>query len=294
MEPVLQEIVTLKSRHPDGPLEARFSPAQGMNLLSYKKGDIEAIDQSTRPLFEERYSGLGALIGPHFHHRKQIPPVPDPSLFPHIALLQSRGVNEPFSHGIGRYAPWTVTALSENSVEATLSGKDEWKGVRLSQLEGQDFIMSYKAALHSEGLAIDFSVASEFDSVIGLHTYYALSQGRNSVVSHVCNHLFDQGNLKPIPSEWNYNKEGLLNFDLENPCDFGFLPFPDSLKASILLKTETHSLRVQYHCENEENSWQLWHPQGASFVCIEPLSAKNPRKPCLTVSRLQILISILR
>src|SRR5687767_2858709 len=101
-EKILQNTILLRQESQDGePLEARFAPLRGMNLLSYKKGEIEAIDQSTRPLFEERSAGLGAFIGPHFHHRTLIPPVPDESLFPHIAILKARGVQEPFSHGIG-------------------------------------------------------------------------------------------------------------------------------------------------------------------------------------------------
>ena len=38
---------------------------------------------------------------------------------------------------------------------------------------------------------------------------------------------------------------------------------------------------------------QVWHPEGASFACVEPIAAKNPRKPRLTVAQLKILISIL-
>ena len=34
--------------------------------------DIEVIDQKTEPLYVERMAGLGALIGPHFHHRQKI------------------------------------------------------------------------------------------------------------------------------------------------------------------------------------------------------------------------------
>ncbi len=80
-------------------LSARFMPSKGMNLVSLKKGECEAIDQLTKPLFEERYAGLGAMIGPHFHHRleSEIQPVKNASLFP-----QTKGLKESFSHGIGR------------------------------------------------------------------------------------------------------------------------------------------------------------------------------------------------
>ena len=62
----MQYIVLKNSTENNIPLEATFAPLQGMNLLSFKKGDVEALDQTTKGLFIERYAGLGALIGPHF------------------------------------------------------------------------------------------------------------------------------------------------------------------------------------------------------------------------------------
>ena len=151
-----QRTISIRGESTDGQmLEATFAPDKGMNLLSYKKGDIEVIDQSTKGLFDERCAGLGALIGPHFHHRNSriVPPVEDKSLFPHLAALRAKGVKEPFSHGIARYVPWKVEA-SDNRIHAELSGKDEWKGVPIAQLEGQDFTMTYTASLESSGLNI--------------------------------------------------------------------------------------------------------------------------------------------
>ena len=73
------------------PLEATFIPDGGMNLVSYKLGNIEVIDQNTHSLYEERKAGLGALIGPHFHHRQHIPEFKfDDSLFPHINLIKKK------------------------------------------------------------------------------------------------------------------------------------------------------------------------------------------------------------
>src|SRR5690349_11544962 len=104
MEPIILENTT----HDGSPLQATFLPDKGMNLVSYKKGGVEVIDPSTKSLFEERYAGLGALIGPHFHRRRTdaLPKIPDESLFPHIARVKAKGVHDPFSHGIARYAPW--------------------------------------------------------------------------------------------------------------------------------------------------------------------------------------------
>jgi len=294
MEKELLETVTLRAKTVDEKtLEAIFVPEKGMNFISFKKGEIEAIEQSTHDLFEERAAGLGAMIGPHFHHRKVIPPVPDESLFPHIAGVKAKGVQEPFSHGIGRYAPWKIEEKNETSIRAILRGKDEWKGIPLSVLEGQDFTMRYVARLNTEGLLIDLSVVSDTSSVIGLHTYYALPGGRGKISAQVQENYSDKGNLKLISEKWGYQSNHTLNYSLEDDIDVGFFPFPNPLEGSILLETSTHRLKVSYLCENAENSWQLWHPKGKPFVCIEPLSAKNPRKPHLSVSRLQIFISIL-
>lgn len=43
---------------------------------------------------------------------------------------------------------------------------------------------------------------------------------------------------------------------------------------------------------SEENCWQLYHPEGASFVCIEPISSQDPRHPNLSVSAISIRLAI--
>lgn len=273
-------------------LKACFLPSKGMNFTSYSKEEREIIDQSTRPLFEERYAGLGAMIGPHFHHRKVIPTVKEPDLFPHIAKLKAKGVAEPFSHGIGRYAPWQLESVSENEIRAKLSGDDRWNGVALKDLEGQNFKMGYVAKMLPQGLEIQLFVTSETESVVGLHTYYRVDGGLGSVKCRVQNHYVDKSEIKPIPSTWNYSHDHTLTYPLDEEIDFGFHPFPDPLNGSILLESSHHRAKVNYQCFNQENSFQIWHPKDASFVCIEPLSAKDPRKPKLTSSQLKILISI--
>jgi hypothetical protein len=288
--------VWIQAKSSDGELlKACFLPAKGMNFISYKKGEKEIIDPSTRPLFEERYAGLGAMIGPHFHHRNPavIPPVKHEELFPHIARLKAKGVVEPFSHGIGRYAPWKVEMINDNEIRSTLSGEDIWNGVALKELEGQNFKMGYSAKMLPQGLEIKLFVTSETESVIGLHTYYSLGGGHGSVKCRVQDHYVTASEYKPIPSTWNYAGDHTLIYPLDQETDFGFHPFPDPLNGTIVMECPTHSVHVHYQCENQENSFQLWHPRGASFVCIEPLSAKDPRKPKLTASQLKILISIL-
>lgn len=273
--------------------KATFLPEKGMNLISFKKGGVEVIEQSTLSLFEERYAGLGALIGPHFHHRKVevIPQVQDESLFPHIARVKSKGVKEPFSHGIARYAPWSVES-SQTEFKATLSGKDKWNGIPLADLEGQNFKMTFSGKLSENGLALDLSIVSDTDSLVGIHYYYSLPGGEGKIISRVKSGTSLERDLK---SNYEIDEQGQCIIDL-NPravIDHTFYPATDSRKGLITLETSKYTLKTHYQCVCEENCWQLYHPENASFVCIEPISAQDPRHPNLSVSSLHIDLEIL-
>lgn len=268
-------------------LQAIFSPEHGMNLLSFKKGEIEVIDSSTLPIFEERLSGLGPLIGPHFHRRKTeiLPLIPNEALFPHIARIRAKGIKDPFSHGIARYAPWTQISSTSTSFYAILEGKEIWNGISLATLEGQNFKYIFKGELKKEGLFLELSIVSDTSSLVGIHYYYRLPNGKGIVKSQVQSSYLTNGRSEPTPTD--------LVFPLDREVDFTFRPFPDPLKGTIFLETEEYLLKTLYTCDCEENSWQLYHPAGASFVCIEPLSAQDPRHCNLTVSSLKIHLEIL-
>lgn len=287
--------ITLRCQAADGQLlEATFAPEAGMNMHSYRKGDCEIIDQSTKQLFDERYAGMGALIGPHFHRRNPsiVRPVKEEALFPHIARVKEKGVQDPFSHGIGRYAPWTVVEVTETSIRAVLTGKDVWNGVPLAELEGQNFKMTYDVKLTPQGLQLNLSIVSDTDSLVGIHFYYHLPQGTGTVTAQVQEIYLDDGHPKKIPEEWNYDaSEKLLIWDLAQPADYTFHP-ADPLQGKISLDAGAYRLITSYSCQSQENCWQLWHPLNASFVCIEPISAQDPHHPNLTVSSLNILLTI--
>lgn len=288
--------VTLRCEAHDGQiLEAQFLPESGMNLASYRKGNTQIIDQSTLSLFQERYAGLGALIGPHFHRRSPsiLPLIKDENLFPHIARVHAKGVQDPFSHGIARYAPWKVLEESPQRLRAVLSGKDVWNGVSVAELEGQNFTMSYEAVLSSDGLHLQLSIVSDTDSLVGFHFYYALPQGRGTVEAQVKDVYLDQGHPKNIPADWPYQAESRkLTWDLSQPADYTFHPALQALEGNILLDAISYRLKLFYRSPSQENSWQLWRPEGASFVCVEPLSAQDPRHPNLTVSSLALQLQI--
>jgi len=250
----------------EGDVKALFAPHRGMNLLSLKFGDIEVIDQSTKGLFEERSAGLGSMIGPHFHRRKEeIIPKHDLSQFSQI----NRAGPDPFSHGIGRYAPWSVS-LENNKIKAVLKGSDVWNGVKLSDLEGQDFTMTYEAGIERGGLEIMLSVVSQTDSLVGIHFYYHAREGVVTSCTKEDHHL---------------------NFSLAGETDTTFHPHPDPLKGEILLKTREYALKTTYESSSSENSWQLWRPK-ESYVCIEPISSYDPRHPNLTVSSIKIRLEL--
>jgi hypothetical protein len=274
-------------------LQATFLPEKGMNLVSFKKDDLEIIDQSTLPLFEERFAGLGALIGPHFHRRRPeiLPKIADESLFPHIARVKAKGTADPFSHGIARYAPWQASA-TPNKIKATLSGKDTWNGVPLASLEGQHFKMNYQAELTPQGLIIDLDIVSDTDSLVGIHYYYHLPKNTGRVISSVQTSYIDQGELKALPADWPIDGQHVLTFPLEKEADYTFFPYPNPRQGKIILDAETYKLITTYNCQSQENSWQLYHPKGASFVCIEPLSSQDPRHPNLSVSAIRIALEI--
>jgi hypothetical protein len=274
-------------------LQATYLPEKGMNLISFKKGELEIIDQSTRSLFEERFAGLGAMIGPHFHRRKAeiLPKITDESQFPHIARVKAKGTMDPFSHGIGRYAPWKAS-FTETTVSAQLTGKDTWNGVTLASLEGQNFSMEYNAELSSSGLHINLSVVSDTDSLVGIHHYYHLPKGTGLVKSSIKPTFLDQEGLKPIPPTWNVDEQHKMIFNLEEEADYTFYPFLNSTQGSIILDAKEYQLTTNYTCASQENCWQLYHPKGASYVCIEPISSQDPRHPNLSVSSINISLEI--
>ncbi len=291
MQPIILENQTNQGEC----LQATFLPDKGMNMISFKKGALEIIEQSTKSLFEERYAGLGSLIGPHFHHRRavSIPPIKDESLFPHIARIRAKGIPDPFSHGIARYAPWKVEA-TPTSFKALLSSKNVWNGQPLSALEGQNFKMEFSAELKANGLFLDLAIVSDTNSLVGIHYYYTLPNGKGRIISEVRNQIHNsQGELIAIPSDWSLDSQHRLTFNLNQEADFTFRPYSHPLKGDILLETTSYSLRTKYSCVCEENSWQLYHPDHASFVCIEPLSSQDPHHPNLTVSSIQIHLEVL-
>lgn len=289
----MQSIILKNATSQGETLQATFLPNQGMNLISFKRGNVEVIDQSTKSLFDERFAGLGALIGPHFHRRHSaiLPKIQDESLFPHIARVKAKGVADPFSHGIARYAPWKVNS-TQNTIHATITGKDIWNGIPLAALEGQNFTMHYTATLTSSALDITMDVVSDTDSLVGIHYYYHLPNGSGKVISAIQPEYLNSEGPKKVPSNWPMDNQHVLTFDLVEEADYTFFPFPNPREGKITLDAGAYQLVTTYQSPSQENCWQLYHPKGASFVCIEPISSKDPRHPNLSVSSINIKLEI--
>lgn len=280
----------------DGALKATFDPEKGMNMVEFSWQGKSILDPSTKSLFLERSAGLGALIGPHFHHRKEedIPPLKDPELFPFFEKLQKKGEKEMFSHGLARYVPWKVTQKEASLIQATLSSEDSYKGHLLKELEGYDFELHFQARMRQNILNIEYEFEAEKPSVIGLHYYYALEHQKGRVVSLVGPKYHHPKGWRPIEPAWLQGPTQLdFKIDPLVDADFGFCPENSLGKGSqIKLVLSDYTVQIDYETDSEENAWQLYHPKGAPYVCLEPLTAHNPREASLEKGRLSVQIKI--
>lgn len=269
-------------------LQATFLSEPGMKLISFKKNDLEVMDQTQ----EEAFSPYGSLIGPHFQSRNpKTFDLPDPFLFPHSQILKTTELKDPLFNGIARYASWNAQS-TQNEVNANLSGQDQIGQTPLSQLQGQNFQMTFRGTMTEQGLEIYMSIVSDSDSLVGFNYRYALTQSQNFITADVQDLYEEEGELKPIPSSWNYEKKR-LTFDLNQAANYHFRPFIDPLSGSILLQTPNYHLKTTYHSANDENNWQLVRSPGSPFVCIAPMSAKRSHMPNLSVSSMKVMLEIL-
>jgi hypothetical protein len=289
------EGVTITNKAKDGSvLQAVFYPERGMNMVSYKRGAVEIIDQGTRICYEERYSGLGPLVGPHFHHRyaQSIPQIKDEKLFPSIAFEHHRGETDPFPGGIARYVPWRYEATA-TKIKGEINGEDVWKGVSLAELEGQHFKMFFEAEMCDDGLHITLSIFGDKPTIVGTHHYYSLSDGEGFIVSDTAEKYYSLEEEHAFPSSWEYDHQRHLTLPVNNAgLDMFFRPHMNPLSGNVLLKTKKYNLRTVYNCVNDDNCWHLYHPRGSSYVVIGPLSSKTPSTPHSTGNFLKVRMEV--
>lgn len=298
------ELETIKLSRKDGSgrmQEAIFVPEFGMNLISYKCNSYEVMDDETVDLFAERFAGLGAVIGPHFHRRpdSEIPPLPKDGLFPHIERVLAKGVKDPFSHGIARYVPWKYSHKG-NRIFACIDGSDTYDGVALKDLEGQDFRMTMEADLTDRGLALRLKVSSEKPSVCGLHYYYRIPEDAGdfsiSSINLKKEYRSPDGQMLPLPKEWiesvrdeDANEKEMIRIPVEGSMDHTFYTDKDFSYMSIC--NHDYILCIAQE-KSLSNSWQIFHPENSSYVCVEPISSIDPRNPTSTESEVSVLLNL--
>ncbi|MDP1836110.1 MAG: hypothetical protein Q8K75_09335 [Chlamydiales bacterium] len=264
------DAIVLRSKTSDGtPLEASFAPV-GLELLSFKRGDIEVLDTSQNSF----------IIGPHFDQR-------NPGIIPNLP----QGQTDPYPFGIAHFVPWEVQN-DEMRLKATLSGKQLLDEQPLATLEGQQFTMTMIARLTAKGLGIGLSVVSDSDSITGLDCSFRLPNGSGILSSDVREQYLEGKETKSIPSTWHYDDGRRLHLDLSQPANATFHPFVNPLEANILLVTPQYRLTQKYSCQCQENSWQVIKDPQSNNVRIRMLSAKLPHRPSLTVSSLNIHLEI--
>lgn len=286
----MEDYITLQSISLSGkPLKAIFHPSNGMDLVSYQLGEIEVIEQNVPPFQHS------TLIGPHFLNRKKElleGLKKDSQLNDFMKKREEEGFSDPFQHGVSRYVAWKVESFNENKIKAALTGKELWHETPLAAIEGQQFKLFFQAELTPEGLHIKLSSIGESDTVIGIDYHYALPDSQGTVFSDIASKYYENGVLKEVPKNWFQENRNDFHFELKQAADYAFFPSKNPLKGSILLKTANYQLQTDYQSVNQENCWQLYKPRDASYVCIRPLSAQNPWRPNLTVSSIDILLSI--
>lgn len=247
---------------------ASFDEERGLNLVSFKKNGLEIIDQSES-------SKKGPIIGPHFH----------------VHTTHTAPDGKEYHHGLGRYAKWSNVVHSETQIRANISGSEKLGEYTLAELEGQQFEMRFDIRLIPSGLRLKLEVISDEPSMCGFHYYYKL--GPNPIIHAEVNDQYnDQGTLKKIPAEWKKDKQ--LYFDLTQEADFGFVPAQNQYDHKIVYQNDNYELNIVYlPAHPDEVQFQIYTPKDASFVCIEPMSAVEPRKPKLKHSLLEMKLEII-
>ena len=241
-----------------GPLEVLIAPELGFSLMSFTRDGRELLDPGAEGAFMKTRKGLGPLILPHFN---QDGPRPRAAVegFPHVAELARLGVDHPFQHGVGRYAPWRAEA-SRDSVTGRLDGGMRWKGILLSDLAGMDFSAAVTFRLRDEGLGISFDLRGDGPVAAGIHFYYRL-EGRSGARVRLprC--------LREAPEE----------LDLSQPVNRVFVVEAAGKERAVCrLESGNGVLDTIFPVGGDPQesfgSLVIFSPAGADFACVEPVS----------------------
>jgi galactose mutarotase-like enzyme len=240
-------------------LEIAVAPEMGFSVVGFRWRGLEILDPRSKADFLAVRKGLGPLILPHFNQFASAPQI-DKKVFPHIPILESRGVSHPFQHGIGRYVPWKYD-LHGDSIHGMIDGGMSYNGYTLSELNGFDFSARVAYTMTTDGIEVAFDVRGEHPVAAGIHFYYALSEkAKTSVV---------------LPES---SLAGALRLHFDEPLDRRFAMKEAQLKTEAVctLETPKYSLMTCFPTGGAPvksfDTLIVFCPADATFVCIEPIS----------------------
>ena len=270
-------------------IEAVVSPEMGMSMLDFSAGGVPLLQKSRKHDFIEGRKGLGPLILPHFNQRASFPAVNEmvAEQAPHTAYLKTEGVNDPFQHGIGRYAQWNFeTSCTDKGARVTgkLTGAHEYQGVPLMELTGFDFTAFVTYTLSDGNISVRFDITGAEPVTAGIHFYYRLPDQEESRAALSVEEI-GKNNDESLFEFSSHQRDGrFYTMTLADDIDTLFTPVKEEGPyARYKLITSEYRLDTRVRAEGDPaktfDSVTLFHPADADFVCIEPLSDANPLTP---------------
>ena len=257
------------------PLKATFSNDAGFSLKQLSLGKKKTIVAVPK----------GSLIGPHFAAR-------NPATIPTSDTPPGSDEGaDPLYHGIARYAPWNISC-NGRTLTATLSSKDQWGNKTHEEWEGQVFEMKFEASFVLETLQLRLSVVSAADSLVGFEVRSPHSP-HLEIKSSVHPSCIQEGGVAELPHDWGRDHQGNMRAKIAKPCDLAFHPYPNPLSGTIDCLYPEYTLRTMYRCAHQENGWLLRYRENNDFVSIIPITSQNPWRPNLSVSALDVHLTIL-
>ena len=120
------------------------------------------------------------------------------------------------------------------------------------------------------------SANSDVFSVVGLHYYFSLPSD-GEIHAQIKPYYYSAGEKKDLPKNW-LDKNEKLHLLLNDELDYGFIPKLHHGTGEVIYNNSAYRLALKITPEEgSEVSFQIYHPNDAKFVCIEPISATNPR-----------------
>jgi len=178
-------------------------------------------------------------------------------------------------------ASWEV----EKSEEENLTAKHRYEG----EGEEQIYQMEGRISWDKEVLVSTLSIVSDTDSLIGPGYCFPLPDGRGRLEGVIKREGFCEG--KTVTLSEHSGKP--VEIDLSHSCSLAVLPYLKPTEGKLLLETKNYQMEILYRSNCEEVSCLIYRPEKGDWICISPVSSKNPWKTNLTVSHVTTEIKFL-